>query len=56
MSKSNVAMNVSSHEESEEQLNPATLDLLDHVGEILADEYVRTVKEEGKENESSDLC
>ncbi len=31
MSKSNVAMNVSSHEESEEQLNPATLDLLDHV-------------------------
>ena len=56
MSKSNVVTDLLSIEESEEQLSPATLDLLNHVAEILADEYVRTVKEEGKENESSNLC
>ena len=31
MSKSNVAINVSSHEKSKKQLSPATLDLFDHV-------------------------
>ena len=56
MSKSSTATDFLSIEESEKQLNPATLDLFDHIAEILAEEYVKAIKEEGKDNESSDLC
>ena len=55
MSKSNTATDFLSIEESEAKLNPATVDLLDHIAEILAEEYIRAIKEEGKENESSNI-
>ena len=56
MNKSNVATDSLPLEESEKQLSSATLDLFDHVAEILAEEYIRATKKEGKENESSNLC
>ena len=56
MSKSNTATDFLSIEESEKQFNPTTLDLFDHIAEILAEEYVRAIKEEDKDNESSHLC
>ena len=45
MSNSNTAIDFLSSEESEKKLSPAALDLLDHIAEILAEEYVRIVKE-----------
>ena len=55
MNNSNAAIDYLSPEESEEELSPAALDLLDHIAEILADEYVRAIKEGEKGNEGSNL-
>ena len=44
MSKHDVAIDFLSPKESEEQLKPEALDLLDHIAEILAEEYVQAMK------------
>ena len=44
MSKTNASINYLSPKESEEQLNPEALNLLDHIAEILAEEYVQVMK------------
>ena len=56
VSSSNAAFDYLSPEESEEQLSPAALDLLDHIAEILANEYVHAIKQEKEQgDESSNL-
>ena len=44
MSKTNASINYLSPKESEEQLKPEALNLLDHIAEILAEEYVQVMK------------
>ena len=55
MKNSNTAIDYLSAEESEEQLSSAALDLLDHIAELLADEYVSAVKQGDKRDENSNL-
>lgn len=56
MNNKNTAIDYLSPKESEDQLNPAALELLDHIAEVLAEEYVKSIKEnERKEYESSNL-
>lgn len=42
----------------EEELTPEVLELIDHIGAILAEEYVQLLKEDKEKNgdESSDIC
>lgn len=41
---------------NEKLLSKETTDFIDHIAEILAQEFVEAVKQEEKGNESSDLC
>lgn len=45
-------------EENEAELSPEALALIEHIGVLLAEEYVQLLKEseEKQENESSNLC
>ena len=40
----------------ENSLSKETIDFIDHIAEILAQEFVNAIKQEEKENESSVLC
>ena len=42
-----------SEEKSQESLDSATLELFDHIVEILADEYVKAIKKGGKKDDES---
>ncbi len=42
--------------DNESSLSKETIDFIDHIAEILAQEFVNAIKQEDKENESSNLC